>query len=268
MLRDPEVEIVYVATPHPFHHQHVLQCLDAGKAVLCEKPIAVNELQAREMVARARERKLFLMEAMWTRALPVMRQVGEWLDDGRIGAPRMLTADFGFRTRWNPEGRLLNPALAGGATLDVGVYVVALAYMVFGSDPVSVRALAHLGETGIDEQTALILRYDDGALALLSCAVRTDTPQMARIDGTEGRIEIPRFWQATSATLEAGTDSVVTTRGEAGYHFEAEEAMSCLREGRTESSLIPLDESLRISRILDQVRAQIGLVYPTEKAGS
>jgi predicted dehydrogenase len=207
------------------------------------------------------------MEARWTQALPVIREVGRWLDQGEIGDVRMLTADFGFRTGWNPEGRLLNPDLAGGATLDVGVYVVALAATVLGPEPVEVRALAHVGETGVDEQTAVILRYEDGALAVLSCAVRTSTVQGARIDGTEGRIEIPDFWHATEATLVRSGETPVTTRGEMGYHFEAQEAMACLRAGEIESVLIPLDESLAIARIMDQVRAQIGVVYPMERVG-
>lgn len=264
LAEDEDVDVVYVATPHPFHQPHTLLCLDHGKAVLCEKPMGVNAGQVRDMVARARANDLFLMEAMWTRTLPVIQQVRKWIDQGRIGRVRMLTADFGFRTGWNPDGRLLNPVLAGGALLDVGVYVLAMASMVFDGNPVAVHALAHIGETGVDEQTAMVLSYEDGALALLSCAIRTGTPQQARIDGTDGSIDIPDFWHATRATLAVRGEAPIEHTGDSGYHYEAAEVMACLRAGKKESDLVPLDESIAIAAIMDQMREQIGLVYPME----
>jgi predicted dehydrogenase len=262
MISDPEVDVVYVATPHPFHKEHTLLCLEGGKAVLCEKPMAVHAGQVREMVAAARENGLLLMEAMWSRFNPVLVQVQQWLAEGRIGEVRMLTADFGFRTGWNPEGRLLNPALAGGALLDVGVYVVSLASLVFGGAPEQVQATAHIGETGVDEQTAMVLKYKGGGLALLACAIRTATPHAARIDGTEGAIEVPRFWHPTTAWLVRPGQEPIEATGALGYHYEAAEVMACLREGRTESEVMPLDESISIAETMDQVRAQIGLIYP------
>ena len=265
LVSDADVEVVYVATPHPYHREHTLLCLRSGKAVLCEKPMAVNAMQATDMVSCARERGLFLMEAMWTRALPVIQQVRQWIREQRIGEVRMLTADFGFRTAWRPEGRLLNPALAGGTLLDVGVYTIALASMVFDAPPVEIQAAAHVGSTGVDEQTAMLFRHENGALALLSCAVRTNTPQAARIDGTEGTIEIPAFWHATAATLRRPGADAVEFSASAGYHYEAAEVMSHLRAGRTESDLIPLDESLSIAHVMDLVRAQIGQVPPGSK---
>lgn len=204
------------------------------------------------------------MEAMWTRFLPVTRQVCRWIADGRIGEARMLTADFGFRSPWNPEGRLLNPALAGGALLDVGVYVAAFAHMVFGQAPVEVQAAGHLGETGVDEQTAMLLRFAGGQIALLSCAVRTASPHSARIDGTEGSIHIPAFWHSTTAELRPQGSEPITTEGEMGYQFEAAEAMDCLRAGKVESEIMPLSESIDIAETLEQARRQIGLRYPME----
>jgi dihydrodiol dehydrogenase / D-xylose 1-dehydrogenase (NADP) len=267
LVGDADVDVIYVATPHPFHCESTLLCLEHGKAVLCEKPMGVHAGQVGDMIASAREHGVFLMEAMWTRALPVIRQVRQWLEEGRIGQVRMLTADFGFRTRWNPGARLLNPALAGGALLDVGVYTVALASMVFGMPPAEIRALAHRGETGVDEQTGMLFGYDGGALALLSCAVRTTTPHVARIDGTEGTIEIPAFWHATQATLRVqGREAVVST-GPVGYHYEAAEVMACLRAGQTESDLMPLDESLSIARVMGLIRSEIGLVYAMDEGG-
>jgi len=266
LAADPEVDAIYIATPHPFHREHTLLCLEHGKAVLCEKPMGVNERQVRDMVACARAQDVFLMEAMWTRFLPAIAQVREWLRDGAIGDVRMLSADFCFRTGWNPTGRLLNPDLAGGALLDVGVYTVALAAMVLGDSPEEIKASAHIGETGVDEQTAMLLRYAGGALAILSCAVRTRTPQEARIQGTEGSIYIPAFWHATSAFLNVGDDEPVEFAGSVGYHYEASEVMSCLASGEKESATMPLDESIAIARMLEQARSIVGLTYPMERA--
>ena len=264
LVRDPDVDIVYVATPHPFHEEHALLCLEHGKAVLCEKPMGINAAQVRRMVDGARASGVFLMEAMWTRFLPVTRQVCQWIADGLIGEARMLTADFGFRTQWNPQGRLLNPDLAGGALLDVGVYVAAFAHMIFGQAPVQIQATGHIGETGVDEQTAMLLGFEQGQIALLSCAVRTGSPHTARIDGAEGSIHIPAFWHSTSAELRVQGKEPITTEGEVGYHYEAAEAMACLRAGKVESEIMPLGESIAIAETLEQARRQIGLRYPME----
>jgi predicted dehydrogenase len=265
MLADAEVDAVYVATPHPFHKPHTVLCLEAGKAVLCEKPMAVNAGEVRAMVEAARAHRLFLMEAMWSRFNPVLVQVKRWLDEALIGEPRLLTADFGFSARVNPQARLFNPHLAGGALLDVGVYVVSLAYWVFGGAPVEVSAAADVGATGVDEQTGMLFKYAGGQLAHLFCAIRTRTPHSARIDGTEGAIEVPAFWHPTSAKLIRPGDEPLEARGTFGYHHEAAEVMACLRAGKTESAVMPLDESIAIAETLDRVRALIGVRYPMEE---
>lgn len=261
---DPQVDIIYVATPHPFHKEHTLLSLQGGKAVLCEKPLGINAAQVQEMIDQAQRRDLFLMEAMWTRFLPVMARVREWLDQDRIGKVRLVQADFGFCTPWQPKGRLLNPELAGGALLDVGVYVVALAAMILGSDPERIQASGHLGKTGVDEQTALLLSYADGAIADLFCAVRTETQQKAIIYGSKGRIEIPDFWHAESALLQKDDRILEKANGSAGYQFEAAYAMACLEESLTESAIMPLADSLAIAKILEKARQQLGLQYPME----
>jgi predicted dehydrogenase len=263
LVADSDVDAIYVATLHPTHREHTLLALDHGKAVVCEKPFAVTGAEARAMIERARERKLFLMEAMWSRFNPITVQVRRWIAEGRIGDPRMITVDFGFRAAWNPEGRLLNPALAGGALLDVGVYVLAYASMVFGR-PAQIQAAGHIGETGVDEQTAMVLKYDRGQIASLTCAVRTPSPQGARIDGTEGAIEIPAFWRAPTARLIRPKEDPVEATGNFGFEYEIAEAMSCLSAGRTESPNMPLDETLAIAETMDEVRRQIGLRYPFE----
>jgi predicted dehydrogenase len=261
LASDPEVDAIYVATPNPFHLEHASLCLERGKAVLCEKPMAVNAAQARRMVDCARANGVFLMEAMWTRFNPVMRQVDGWLRSGAIGEPRLVIADFCFRSAPDPESRLFSPALAGGSLLDVGTYVVSLAHWVYGRPPESVWALAHLGETGVDEQAAIALRFPGGALAQLSCAIRTSTAQEARIYGTAGAIHVPGFWRATSATLSVEGAPPVEVTGEAGYHYEAAEVAECVRAGARESARMPLDESIAIAETLDRVRALVGLRY-------
>lgn len=268
LAADPEVDVVYVATPHPMHHQPALLCLKAQKGVLCEKPFTLNEREARELVECARREKVFLMEAMWSRFLPTMVQVREWLARGLIGDPRMVVADFGFRTDWNPEGRALNPALGGGALLDVGIYPLALAAMVLGGPPLKVTGQCHLGDTGVDEQSAMLLAYKGGALAVLTCAVRTQTPHEARILGTEGSIYLPDFWHGIEATLTlAGKEPerVIPERVGNGYNYEAVEVGRCLRAGLKESPLMPLDETVMTMRIMDELRRQWGLVYPQER---
>ncbi len=264
LMNDPDVDVIYIATPHPFHHAQTLDCLHHGKAVLCEKPLAVNAQQAQEMIACAQEEDLFLMEAMWTRFLPVISEIRTWLKEGRIGDARMLSADFGFRGAWRPKERWLNPELAGGALLDVGVYTVALSQMIFREAPTEIAVVAHIGESHVDEQTAMALRYPGGALAQLSCAVRTDTPGTAVISGTQGIIHIPHFWEAQSATLEVQGEPIVEITGKSGYHYQAIEVMRCLREGLVESPRMSLDESLTIASIMDQARERIGLQYPIE----
>lgn len=268
LVADEGVDAIYVATPHPQHAEHAALALRAGKAVLCEKPLCVNQAQGETLVAAARASGSFLMEAMWTRFLPAIEQAMTWLRDGAIGEPRLLSCDFGFRGGWDPESRLLDPALAGGGLLDVGVYTVAMATLVFGHQPVAISAQGHLGETGVDEQAALLLRYAGGELALLASAVRTGTPHLARIDGTEGRITIPGFWHATSATLErsdAEPETVERPFVANGYEYEAAELARCLRAGLGESPRMTHAESLGILAILDAARAQLGLAYPFEQ---
>ena len=268
LTNNPEIDVVYVATPHPFHKACAMLCLEAGKAVLCEKPLTVDAEQAEEMIACARKHKQFLMEAMWTRFIPIMVQVQEWLGDGVIGEARMLTADFGNRVVLTPEnmkGRLFALELAGGAMLDIGVYTVSLASMIFGA-PAKITSLAHIGETGVDEQAAILLGYDAGQIASLSCAITTRTSQDARIFGTKGSIHIPNFSRATSATLEiSGKEPVHIEMPfiDNGFEYQILEVIKCLRAGKLESEIMPLDESFSVIKTMDTVREQWGLKYPT-----
>ncbi len=267
LANDPNVDAIYVSTPHPFHKDNSILCLQAGKAVLCEKPFTINAAEAEAVAHVARSEGAFLMEAMWSRFFPAMQQVKQWLDEGAIGPVRLVSADFGFRAGINPESRLFNPALGGGALLDVGIYVTSFASFVLGPNPTHIESMAHIGETGVDEQNALILGYDSGAMALLTSAVRTSTPHEATIVGTEGTIRIPtHFWKAAKASLKAGDreeEIEFEVRGN-GYNYEAAEVGRCLQEGLLESPTMPLDETIALMKILDAVRAQWGLTYPME----
>jgi predicted dehydrogenase len=265
---DPEVDVIYISSPHSCHAEHTLLCLKAGKAVLCEKPLAINATQAEVMIRTARERNLFLMEAMWTHFLPAMERFRGLVIEGAIGEPRLLAADFGFRTDFNPKSRLFDPALGGGALLDVGVYGVSLASMLFGSIT-GVTGLAHLGPTRVDEQSAMVLSCDGGRLAVLYAATRTETPQEVTLMGTAGRIRIHSpWWQTKRLTLNNvdGEQMMDVPYEGNGYQYEAEEVHRCLKEGRRESTLMPLDKTLAITRAMDALRTQWGVRYPGEVA--
>jgi predicted dehydrogenase len=206
------------------------------------------------------------MEAMWTRFEPVTVKVREWLAAGAIGEPRILNADFGFRVGFNPNSRLFDVNLGAGALLDVGVYPVSYSSMVFGGPPDRVAGLATMHENGFDEQSAFVLGFPGGELAVLYTAICTTTAHRATIMGTEGRIEIPTFWKATEATLLSGnaTERVERPFRGNGYEYEAMEVGRCLREGALESAAMPLDESLSVMKTLDWIRGQWGLKYPME----
>ena len=267
LARDRNVDAIYISTPHPLHRENTLLCLQAGRAVLCEKPFAINAVDAEAMVACAQAKRVFLMEAMWSHFFPAMAKVRELLAAGAIGEVRLVRADFCFRAGLDPASRLFDPALGGGAILDVGVYTVALAHMIYGREPEHVAALAHLGETGVDEQTAMLLGYERGALAVLTCAVRTNATHAAAIYGTDGWIELPPvFWQPDRIVLHAGgkDEELKFDRLGNGYTYEAQEVGRCLREGRLESEVMPHAKTLAIMRTLDRVRAAVGLKYPGE----
>lgn len=254
---DPEIDIVYIATPHPYHASNALEALDAGKPVLCEKPFAMDSLEAREVIARARSRKLFLMEAMWTRFLPAIREVKSRINRGEIGALRMISADFGYRSEYDPESRLFKPGLGGGALLDVGIYPVSLAHYLLGK-PARIHAEAAYSPLLTDEQTAILLRFPGGQLATLSCAVRLNTAREAILCGTEGMIRIqPNWWRGTSYTLVAADGSATEYAPEThenGFVYQVLESHDCLLNGRTESEIMPLDETLEIMKTMDAIR--------------
>ncbi|MGC9358300.1 MAG: Gfo/Idh/MocA family protein, partial [Anaerolineae bacterium] len=235
LANNPEVDVIYIGTPHPFHKENSLLALRAGKAVLCEKPLTINAAEAEEIITVARDRGLFLMEAMWTRFIPAVVRVRQLLAEGVIGNIRLFQADFGFRADFDPKSRLFAPKLGGGALLDIGIYPISFASMILGT-PTQVTSLAHLGQTGVDEEAAILLSYPNGALAALLAAIRTATPTEATIMGTKGRIKVHSpFLHPHHLTLYSeGKEEIIDIPYEGnGYNYEAAEVGRCLRTGKT-----------------------------------
>jgi predicted dehydrogenase len=215
----------------------------------------------------AREKRLFLMEAMWTRFIPLMAKVRNLLAEGVIGDLQMLVANLCMRFEFDPEDRRFAPSLGGGALLDLGVYPVSFASMLFGS-PAQISTLAHLGETGVDEQASIALRYDEGQMSTLYTSIRADSPAETLLLGTQGRIRIHPWWirpDRLTLTVSGQEPETIEMPFEGnGYRFEAAAVMDCLRAGKLEHDLMPLDETLSIMETMDAIRAQWGLKYPME----
>ncbi len=268
LAQDPEIDIIYIASPHPFHHPHTLLALEAGKHVLCEKPLAVNLHQGQEMKEMAQKKGVFLMEGIWTRFLPVMKEIRSWLKQGKIGEPRILKAGFNFRANsFDPNSRLFNPQLGGGALLDIGIYPIMLAYMIFGEPPLEIRSLANMGPTGVDHQSTYIFKYANGELASLSAGFEASGSMDAAIIGTEGEIRIPIFWKGSQALLQYPKEDANNfdfTFQSSGLQYQALHLMYCLENGLSESPIMPLSQSLQILDTMDRIRKSWGLSYPFE----
>ena len=272
LVADDEIDVVYVATPHSAHREAAGLALEAGKHVLCEKAFTLNAPQAEELVALARARGLFLMEAMWTYCNPVIRRMTELVRDGAIGEIRTVQADFGFAGAFGAGHRLLDPALGGGALLDLGVYPVSFAHLLLG-EPDRVQADALLSPEGVDLNTGMLLGWSGsgGATALLACSLVGDHATTASVTGTAGRIDFPhgffhpeRFVLHRPGREPEEFDSGPGPQGLSGLQYEAAEVMRAVRAGETESPLVPLDGSLAVMRTLDAVRDRIGVRYAAD----
>ncbi|HXF29984.1 MAG TPA: Gfo/Idh/MocA family oxidoreductase [Solirubrobacterales bacterium] len=259
LVADPTVDAVYVATPHPMHREDAILALRAGKPVLVEKPFAMDATEAAEIVAVAREEKLFAMEAMWTRFLPHVVRIREWLAEGALGEIVTVTADHGQWFPEDPEFRLFAPEIGGGALLDLGIYPVSFASMVLGT-PDRIAAVADPAFTGVDAQTSMVFGYEGGAQAVLTCTLRAKSPTRAAIVGTDARIEIDGdFYAPASMTLlprDGEPTRIESTHDGRGLRHQADEVARRLAAGDLESPLMPLDESIAIMRTMDAVREQ------------
>jgi predicted dehydrogenase len=267
LVADPMIDAVYVATPHPQHVTNTLLALNAGKPVLCEKPFAVNAVEAKAMVASARANNVALLEAMWTRFLPHIAQVRELLASGVIGEIVNVEADHGQYLIDHENPRLTEPSLAGGALLDLGIYPVSFAHMVLGA-PARITATGVLTEKGVDSQTSTIFDYENGAQAVLTTTLITGTPCRATIAGTLGRIEIDRtFYNPANMRLvmqDGTTTEYPNTYKGHGLREQAAELERMVRNGEIESPLLTHKMSIEILQSLDEIRNQIGLRYPFE----
>lgn len=267
LAADPDVDVIYIATPHNLHYENMKLCLNAGKHVLCEKPLTVNAAQARECLNLAKEKGLFLMEAMWMKFIPAIQQVQAWVKDGRIGPIRLLQANFAFNIPFNPQGRLYDPALAGGALLDMGIYPATLVHLLLGK-PERILSAAYLGETGVDELNTAIWQYADGAQAVLTSTQRLERPCDAFITGSQGYIHLhENFWHSQQLTLKQNGQAAETVQipyeGN-GYGYQVREVHDCLRAGKLESAVVSHADTLQIMTLLDEMRGQWGLIYPFE----
>lgn len=260
---DREVDIIYVATPHVFHHQHTLLCLKNKKAVLCEKPFAINSLQVQEMISAAQENKVFLMEAMWTYFLPHYQYILDLVKTKKFGTIKGLEADFGFAAPYLPEKRLYNKVLGGGSLLDIGIYPLFAALSLMGV-PKNIQAQAKFGETGVDESCDIDLTYKDGAVACLSSAINIKTPTIATITFENAIITLQhRFHEPTSILIDSDgkQEEINFEVTSLGYNYEAIHVQQMLAEGRTESTIMSFQKSRELIALLDTVRERIGLEY-------
>jgi predicted dehydrogenase len=267
---DAEVDVIYIGTPHPMHHENALTCLNGGKAVLVEKSFTMNRRQAEDIIKLARAKNLFVMEAMWTRFMPAVVEAKRIVDSGEIGKPAHVSADFGFTSDAGPEHRLFAPELGGGALLDLGIYPLSMSSFFLGAVQ-GVTAQAEMTATGVDMQTAFTLKHEGGGVSSCACSLRSRTPTELTISGTKGFVRLhDRFHNTDSFTVTvvdgaARSERVVKLpKSGNGYTHEAQEVGRCLRAGLIESPVMPHAETLSIMGTLDQIRAQIGLRYPAD----
>lgn len=259
----PDIDCVYIASPHTSHFDHTMMCLEAGLNVLCEKPFAIQESEVQQMVDKAKEKGVFLMEALWTRFFPFMNEVDHLINNGIIGQPWSLTADFGFKAEYNESSRLFDKSLGGGALLDIGIYPIFMALHQFGY-PDKVSATAEFAKTGADTIDHITFDYDDGRTAQLHATILEDTKCECVIRGDQGEIFIhPRFHETKSISFITNHDETTIDCGfeGRGYRWEIEHVQECVRSGLIESPKMSHDFSIQLIRLLDEVRGLIGLSY-------
>jgi len=263
LMKDEEVDVVYIATPHAFHYELTLKSINHGKAVLCEKPFAMNLQETEEMITLSREKKVFLMEALWTMFLPHFQYASEKIRSGEFGKVKSLKADFGFPAKFDKTERLFNKKLGGGSLLDIGIYPIFMAYSILGK-PKHIKAKAEFAETGVDSACNIKFSYNDGVEAALFSTFTEKTPTTAEILLEKGKIILDsRFHEPTTLTIiskekEEVKDFGVNTNG---YNFEAAHVTKMLQEGKTESDIWGLDKTKDLMALLDNTRKEIGLEY-------
>ena len=269
MLEHENLDAVYVATTHNFHAECARLCLEQAIPVLVEKAFTQNAPQASEIIALARERNLFLMEAMWTRFNPAITRLRELLQHEAIGHMNGFEADFCVRMgRLNPKmmpwNRMYSPRLAGGALLDLGIYPVAFARMIFGQPPSRISSSANMTWTGVDKTSRYEFDYPDGAQARMKTSFVENGSREAVIFGSKGSIRIPQFYRPDRLIIQREGKEEIRTFEEPGFAYQVREVHRCLKSGLTESPIMPLDETLETMETLDILRAQWEMKYPGE----
>jgi len=270
LAADNQVDVIYIATPHSHHHEHTMLCLNHNKAVLCEKAFAINSRQANDMINLARARKVFLMEALWTKFLPHYKKLQELLHQQTLGEIKSVLVNFGFKTSSASPPRLFDPLLGGGTLLDIGIYNVFITISVLGKPDV-IEATMTPASTGVDEQVSVLFKYNNGAMAQLFSSFATNLPIQAEINGTEGCITLtPRFYEP-SATIQLSRKipyerEIITVKKENGfgYQYEASHVNECLKKGLTESPVMTHSDTLMLMEILDTIRMKAGIKYPAD----
>jgi len=267
MVKDPELELVYIATPHFYHYEHIKMCLENGKHVLCEKAFTINEKQAAEVFAMARKKGLLLTEAIWTRYLPMRKRLDDVLASGVIGKPYMLTANLAYVV--SDKERIVKAELGGGALLDLGVYTLNFASMVFGDEVSKITGTAVLNEAGMDMQNSITLTYDDGRMAVLNSSAMGLSDRRGMIYGDKGFIEVMNINNCEGIKVYDLERSLVAAydRPEqiSGYEYEVEASAYAIKRGESQCSQMPHEESLRMLRWMDELRRQWGVAFPGEK---
>ena len=269
LVADPDVDIVYVATPHPMHAANALLAIEAGKHVLVEKPFTLNAAEAAEVRDAAAARGVLAMEAMWTRYLPHMVRIRELIASGALGEVRAVIADHTQLLPDDPAHRINALELGGGALLDLGIYPISFAWDVLGA-PLSIAASARLGDAGSDTEVATVMAHESGAISTSLSASRAAGPNTATVIGTEARIEIDRVWYSATSFRVVGPDGAVREEYRSdidgrGMQYQALAAERLIGEGRTDSDILPIDETVAIMETLDEIRELVGVRYPGEE---
>jgi predicted dehydrogenase len=263
LAADPEIDIIYIATPHAFHMENALMCLQHKKAVLCEKPLAMNSAQVKRMIAETKANNCFLMEALWSRFLPHIVKTKDLIDQGTIGKVEHIAIDFGFKANYDPESRLFNPDLGGGALLDIGIYPLFFARYLMGT-PQGVKADVELASTGVDASSQVELTFSNEVKARLEFTFMEFTPIEAHIQGTEGTIKLQTRWYQPGnliLTNQQGSEELVVDIEGNGYNYQAAEVMRSLDEGLIESPHWSHGDSWELMQLMDEIRRQGGIRY-------
>ena len=254
LMQDETIDAIYIAVPHPFHKENAIRCLSHGKAVLCEKPVTMNKAETEEVIKAAKQHKVFFMEAMKSRFMPINKEIRKIVKEGIIGQPTFMRAELGFKADFEPEGRLFNRELGGGALLDIGIYPISYCAYLLGTKPKLIQSSLHYGVTNVDENGSIQLSYENEALAQIYCTIRANTRKDASLIGTEGSIYIPTFSNAQSATI-------ITPQKEwtikepfeiSGFEYEIREVGQCLQEGMLESPMMSWQDSIDVMEMVDR----------------